>query len=75
MVERPGLFRDQRVNDVNNRDPEQPTDMLNLVRMAARTTAGYGVDDMTGAEGYESYKNGVGWSCLLYTSPSPRDRG
>jgi len=62
VVERPGLFRDQRVNDVNNRDPEQPTDMLNLVRMAAKTTAGYGVDDMTGVEGYESYKNGVAWS-------------
>ena len=59
VVERPGLFRDQRVNEVNSRDPEQPTDMLNLVRMAARTTEGHGVDGMTGAEGYESYKNGV----------------
>ena len=59
VIERPGLFRDQRVNEVNNRDPEQPTDMLNLVRMAAKTVAGHGVDDMTGVEGYESYKNGV----------------
>jgi len=59
VIERPGLFRDQRVNDINNRDPEQPTDMLNLVRMAAKTTANHGVNDMTGVEGYESYKNGV----------------
>ena len=59
VVERPGLFRDHRVNEVNSRDPEQPTDMLNLVRMAARTTEGHGVDGMPGAEGYESYKNGV----------------
>jgi uncharacterized protein (DUF1330 family) len=59
VVERPGLFRDQRVNEINNRDPDEPTDMLNLVRMAGQTAAGGGVDDMTGAEGYEAYKDGV----------------
>ena len=59
IIERPGLFSDPRVNAVNGRDPKQPTDMLNLIRLAEVTRSGGGVDNMSGAEGYEEYRTGV----------------
>ena len=59
IIEQPGLFKDPRVNEINNRDAEQPTDMLNLVRLAGTTKPNSGVDNMSGAQGYEEYRNGV----------------
>lgn len=59
IIEQPGLFRDSRVNEINNRDGGQPTDMLNLVRLANTTKPACGVDNMTGAQGYEEYRKGV----------------
>ena len=59
IIERPGLFHDPRVNEINNRDPQQPTDMLNLIRLAETTRPGGGVDNMSGAQGYEEYRKGV----------------
>jgi hypothetical protein len=59
IIEQPGLFRDSRVNEINNRDGGQPTDMLNLVRLAGTTKPACGVDNMTGAQGYEEYRKGV----------------
>ena len=59
LLEQPGLFRDQRANAVFDRDQAQPTDMLNLVRLAEVTRPGGGVDGLSGAEGYEIYRTGV----------------
>ena len=59
IIEQPGLFKDPRVNEINDRDAEQPTDMLNLVRLAGTTKPNGGVDNMSGAQGYEEYRRGV----------------
>ena len=59
LLEGPGLFRDERVNAVFDRDQAQPTDMLNLIRLAEVTRPGGGVDGLSGAEGYEIYRTGV----------------
>jgi uncharacterized protein (DUF1330 family) len=59
LLEGPGLFRDERVNAVFDRDQAQPTDMLNLIRLAEITRRGGGVDGLSGAEGYEIYRTGV----------------
>ena len=59
IIEQPGLFKDPRVNEINDRDADQPTDMLNLVRLADTTKPNSGVDNMSGAQGYEEYRKGV----------------
>lgn len=59
LLDGPGLFRDERVNAVFDRDQAQPTDMLNLIRLAEVTRPGGGVEGLSGAMGYEVYRTGV----------------
>ena len=50
----------------------EPVYMLNLLKFKARATYHDG-EDISGKAAYGRYAKAFG--CLLYTSPSPRDRG